>query len=248
MVIDNEQAAAAIVAHHAQLQATLHDRVGALVAAARVGADTTPPRVALLAFLDGELMPHARAEEGTLYRVPVDSPVAMLVAAMIAEHVVIGRRVAELATTSGAVDAAAQASAIEALFEVHLEKENERLLPFLVADPATRLAERLEGMHELLGEPDEMAEPAKLAEPPTIDVREIAHADRHPRIFATFESLELGTSLILVADHDPVHLRQQFAARWTGQFSWEYLEQGPDVWRIEIGRMAGPLVGNTASA
>lgn len=239
MVIDNKQAAAAIVAHHAELQATLRNRVAALVAAARVGEDTAPPRVALLAFLDGELMPHARAEEETLYRVPGDSPVAMLVAAMIAEHVVIGRRVAELATTSGAVDAAGQASAIEALFEVHLEKENERLLPFLMADPATRLGERLEGMHELLGGP---------AETPTIDVREIAHADRHPRIFAMFESLELGTSLILVADHDPVHLRQQFAARWTGQFSWEYLEQGPEVWRIEIGRTAGQLVGNAAGA
>jgi hypothetical protein len=30
----------------------------------------------------------------------------------------------------------------------------------------------------------------------------------------------------------------QFAAERTGAFTWEYLEQGPEVWRVEIGKPA----------
>jgi uncharacterized protein (DUF2249 family) len=69
-----------------------------------------------------------------------------------------------------------------------------------------------------------------------VDVRTIAPRDRHPVIFATFRQLATGQSMELVNDHDPRPLYYQFDIELPGQFSWEYLEQGPDTWRVAITR------------
>jgi uncharacterized protein (DUF2249 family) len=70
-----------------------------------------------------------------------------------------------------------------------------------------------------------------------IDVRTIAPRERHPLIFSTFGALPPGEALELVNDHDPRPLFYQFNAELPGQFSWDYLEQGPDTWRVAIGRV-----------
>lgn len=70
----------------------------------------------------------------------------------------------------------------------------------------------------------------------TVDVRNIQPRDRHPLIFNTFDSLPTGEALELVNDHDPKPLYYQFSHERTGLFGWEYLEQGPDVWRVRISR------------
>jgi uncharacterized protein (DUF2249 family) len=72
----------------------------------------------------------------------------------------------------------------------------------------------------------------------TVDVRATPPAQRHPLIFGTFENLIVGEAFILVNDHDPKPLYYQFAAERTGEFSWDYLEQGPSVWRVRIGKVA----------
>jgi uncharacterized protein (DUF2249 family) len=69
-----------------------------------------------------------------------------------------------------------------------------------------------------------------------IDVREIAPPQRHSLIFETYHALEPGTAFELVNDHDPKPLYYQFAAEYTDAFSWTYLEEGPKVWRVLIGR------------
>ena len=74
-----------------------------------------------------------------------------------------------------------------------------------------------------------------------IDVRTIAPRDRHPLIFSTFSGLSAGQALELVNDHDPRPLYYQFNAQMPGQFAWDYLEHGPDLWRVAITRtQAGP--------
>jgi uncharacterized protein (DUF2249 family) len=74
-----------------------------------------------------------------------------------------------------------------------------------------------------------------------IDVRTIAPRDRHPLIFSTFGSLAAGEALELVNDHDPRPLYHQFNAQVPGQFAWQYLQAGPDLWRVAITRtQAGP--------
>ncbi len=72
----------------------------------------------------------------------------------------------------------------------------------------------------------------------TVDVREMIPRERHPLIFRTFDALAPGEVFLLVNDHDPKPLYYQFQAESTNAFSWEYLEQGPDVWRVAIGKVA----------
>lgn len=69
-----------------------------------------------------------------------------------------------------------------------------------------------------------------------LDVREIAPPQRHARIFATFDALAAGETFILANDHDPKPLYHQFSADRAGRFEWNYLEQGPELWRIRIGK------------
>ena len=73
----------------------------------------------------------------------------------------------------------------------------------------------------------------------TIDVRQIPPPQRHPTIFQTFDGLTLGQSFILINDHDPKPLYYQFLHEREGQFGWEYQEEGPETWRIQISRTTG---------
>lgn len=73
--------------------------------------------------------------------------------------------------------------------------------------------------------------------PMQLDVRVIPPREKHPTIFQTFAALSPGESFVLVNDHDPFPLRYQFEAERPGEFGWTYLEQGPQVWRVEISRV-----------
>lgn len=71
-----------------------------------------------------------------------------------------------------------------------------------------------------------------------VDVRSLVPAQRHQKIFRLVNELAPGTSFILVNDHDPKPLYYQLEAEYPKQFSWTYREQGPEVWRVEIGKLA----------
>ncbi|MDE2006734.1 MAG: DUF2249 domain-containing protein [Rhodospirillales bacterium] len=71
-----------------------------------------------------------------------------------------------------------------------------------------------------------------------LDVRTLVPAERHRRIFSTYAALGGGERFELVNDHDPKPLYYQFDAEHHGAFTWQYLEQGPEVWRVAIGRPA----------
>ena len=73
---------------------------------------------------------------------------------------------------------------------------------------------------------------------PIVDVREIVPRERHPLIFETYESLKPGQGFILINDHEPKPLYYQFLYEHEGEFTWDYLEEGPDVWRARIGKPA----------
>ena len=72
----------------------------------------------------------------------------------------------------------------------------------------------------------------------TLDVRMIPPPQRHPMIFQRFVALPVGGSFILVNDHDPKPLYYQLNFEYSGQLGWDYLEQGPEVWRVRISRTA----------
>jgi uncharacterized protein (DUF2249 family) len=75
-----------------------------------------------------------------------------------------------------------------------------------------------------------------MSEGTLLDVRQTPPAQRHPLIFQTFEALKPGEEFVLLNDHDPKPLYYQFKFEREGQFTWDYLEHGPEVWRVRIGR------------
>lgn len=68
----------------------------------------------------------------------------------------------------------------------------------------------------------------------TLDVRPLAPPVRHETIFGRLDELAVGDVLRLVNDHDPAPLRSHLEATRPGQFRWDYVEQGPVEWAIDI--------------
>ncbi len=57
---------------------------------------------------------------------------------------------------------------------------------------------------------------------------------KHPTIFEHFDALQGGESFIILNDHNPKPLYYQMLGERGNIFKWEYLEQGPEWWRIKI--------------
>lgn len=70
-----------------------------------------------------------------------------------------------------------------------------------------------------------------------LDVRPLRKPDKHPAIFATYAGLPVGASFVLVNDHDPKHLREEFESDHGGSFGWEYLARDIRNWRIRITKL-----------
>ncbi|HET6966372.1 MAG TPA: DUF2249 domain-containing protein [Acidimicrobiales bacterium] len=235
---NNDQVAQAIRDHHARLVSDLQAHVELLGQEVAAGHDHRGAAQAVLSILEGQVLPHAAAEEQVLY--PLASrrdDLRTLIEAMIAEHRYIQSAVAALRSTSYGLTAAIRAEAISTVFRLHAEKENDFVLPALATDPGVDLAATLAGMHELL-DSEPATEEADAAGDGVLDVRPLPPARRHQLIFSTFDSLEPGQAFELVNDHDPKPLRYQLSAEHPDQFSWDYLEAGPTAWRVRIARTA----------
>jgi uncharacterized protein (DUF2249 family)/hemerythrin-like domain-containing protein len=253
------QAVEAVKDHHAQLARALCVQVEALIDAADrgdlPGADAASD--VLVRWCRAELIPHALAEEQAVYPKAHEDPRArLLVDAMLAEHRDLLALVEAIGAPTGPVRAAANAQALLSLFESHLVKENEQILPLLAGSSEVSLADVLGDMHELLGgQPDEGAGEGTEAvseggcaghcgcgqqDPggvlPELDARALPHALRHGAVIGALESIESGGGVVLAAPHDPVPLLVQVEQRWPGLFSVDYLERGPDAWRVRLVR------------
>ena len=68
---------------------------------------------------------------------------------------------------------------------------------------------------------------------------------KHPTIFVRFDELEKGESLTLFNDHDPKPLYYQLLGERGDIFSWEYLEQGPEWWKVKISKRGNGEVEET---
>ena len=145
---------AAIEQDHDQLARGLWEHTEWLLRSAEdhLLAEAEQDREELLMYLWRELVPHALAEEQTLYPAAAALPgMSPLLDGMLVEHRAITAGAEALAATGSAVRAAGSAAGIAALFAVHLAKENELLLPALAASPAVSLTAVLEHMHAHLG-------------------------------------------------------------------------------------------------
>jgi regulator of cell morphogenesis and NO signaling len=69
-----------------------------------------------------------------------------------------------------------------------------------------------------------------------LDVTLIEPRLKHPTIFARFDELNEGESLTIHNDHDPKPLYYQLLGERGNIFNWEYLEQGPEWWKVKISK------------
>jgi uncharacterized protein (DUF2249 family) len=81
--------------------------------------------------------------------------------------------------------------------------------------------------------------------PDVLDVRQLRKLDKHPTIFATYNALDCGQSFVLVNDHDPKHLRDEFEIDHPDTYRWEYLNTEPRDWRIRITKLTTAPVPRT---
>ncbi len=70
-----------------------------------------------------------------------------------------------------------------------------------------------------------------------LDVQRLPKPDKQPMTLATYADLPVGGSFVLVNNADPKHLHEEFEADYAGSYRWEYVEQGPTVWRIRISKL-----------
>ncbi len=248
-------AAEAVVQHHAVMAGALSLRTEALLAAAssRDAEAAEQARRDLVDWCEQELLPHALAEERAMYpaaQATVEG--RLLVEAMLGEHRVITGLLREVTDAADLLRAAVSAGALRVVFDSHLLKENDLVIPLLARTPGVSVADLLSDMHELLGEPIDTANAdaesagcgghtcscGEVDSPghPELDVRSIPHAIRHATIFGALESVRPGAGLELVAPHDPLPLLDQVNQRWPGVFSVAYGERGPEAWRLSLVR------------
>lgn len=69
-----------------------------------------------------------------------------------------------------------------------------------------------------------------------LDVTKIAPPLKHATIFQHFDMLAAGDAFILQNDHDPKPVYYELLDKNGNIFDWEYLEQGPQRWSIQISR------------
>lgn len=183
----------------------------------------------------------------------------LLVDGMLAEHGVITGLVDEVAAATDLIRAGVAAGALLEMFQSHLAKENELLLPVLAGAPDVSLVELVHAMHESEDEPDhghahsdargDTADAGQSGHScscgevdgpgyPELDARAIPHAIRHSTIFGALDAVGGQGGLVLLAPHDPLPLLGQVEQRYAGAFRVEYLERGPEVWRLAFVRRA----------
>ena len=137
-----------IIHHHAVLRRGLERRAGTLCEAVESGIPFGLQMAALRDYLAGEIFPHAKAEERTLYRAAAtQARGAGLVRELTGEHNTLAYLAGRLQTGADGSQAATAAERIATLFAGHVAKENDLLLPALT-EAGADLAVLLADMHQ----------------------------------------------------------------------------------------------------
>ncbi|ALV32541.1 DUF2249 domain-containing protein [Streptomyces sp. CdTB01] len=242
-------------AHQARTAGELAGRVALLTTAA--GTDPSAAervRAGLAAFCDREVLPYAAAKEAVLYPAARTMPDArLLIVSLVAEHRCLAALVDALREAEAPADAVADARALQVLFEEHIAKENGLVLPLLAMAPGVSLAALLTRLHDRLPSVETPRQPEpepetpkkaggcgcggarKEAAIPELDVRAVPHPLRHASVLGALDAVPAGGAMVLVAPHDPLPLLAQIEDRHPGVFAVEYLERGPETWRLRLG-------------
>lgn len=185
----------------------------------------------LLQFCTDRLLRYLEVVDQALYSVAAGAvETRLVVRGLRAHHQLIAAYVGDLDRASSARELVAAAHGVLSVLGACQAVEVVALLPALATLPGVELPSLVEDVDALLAG-------GALDTPDEVDVREVPHGRRHPRIFGVYARLAAGESFVLVNNHDPKPLRREFEATYPEQFSWDYLESGPTLWRVRISRL-----------
>ncbi|HXT88396.1 MAG TPA: hemerythrin domain-containing protein [Trebonia sp.] len=137
-----------IIHHHAVLRRGLERRAGTLCEAVENGIPFERQLATLRDYLAGDILPHAEAEERTLFHAAAgQARGSELVRELTDEHHALSYLAGRLQTGADGSQAATAAERIATLFAGHLAKENDLLLSALT-EAGADLAALLADMHE----------------------------------------------------------------------------------------------------
>lgn len=170
---------------------------------------------------------------------------------------------ADLAGASDAVRAAGSAQAARSVFDLHADNVTTRLVPLMAGESSVSLAKlwtqacagagaggKNAATDSTTSEQAASATPEQTSdcahgctcgesdgpEYPELDVRTVPHAIRHATVFGALDSVSADDGMVLVAPHDPLPLLAQIDQRYSGGFSVDYLQSGPEAWRLKFVR------------
>ncbi|OKL38521.1 DUF2249 domain-containing protein [Pontibacter flavimaris] len=66
------------------------------------------------------------------------------------------------------------------------------------------------------------------------DIRPYPPTERHEMFYRAFADIKPGEAFEFINDHDPKPLYYQMEAESKEPFRWEYLEKGPDEWKVRV--------------
>lgn len=74
----------------------------------------------------------------------------------------------------------------------------------------------------------------------TLDVRSVEPKQRFDTIMGAYQALPAGETMHLTVDHDPTCMYYTLRALYGPEtFTFRYLENGPEVWRVLVTRLGG---------
>lgn len=242
-----------VTTRHAELSGSLAALTAGLLDAA-AGANGTRVAAAHTALVDWSLTTLTALLDSEQL---VLDPAVRLVDAALADRLRLERTgiaaaVAQLAERSAALEIATAAVALRVQISHHLRTFADHALPALAGASELRLDELWGEIESSVGggardahpheahatDPDHSAtcECGVVDEPdfPELDVRTVPHAIRHATVFGALDAIGDGKGLVLLAPHDPLPLLAQIEERAPGRFTVDYLDRGPETWRLML--------------
>ncbi|HQE12816.1 MAG TPA: DUF2249 domain-containing protein [Flavipsychrobacter sp.] len=72
-----------------------------------------------------------------------------------------------------------------------------------------------------------------------LDIRPYTPTIRHEMFYEAFNEIKSGEAFVFINDHDPKPLYYQMEAESKEPFKWEYLEKGPELWKVRVIKVNG---------
>lgn len=144
-----------ITQRHMDLVGTVIAHASALLDASASGSleGASSARRDLVLFCRGEVLPQAIAEEDTIFALAREVPsLSALVDALVADHRTMAELIDDLAGATTPLGASAAGHALRVLYELHVDKEADYVLPVLASSDAVSLADGVAKSQELFDE------------------------------------------------------------------------------------------------